>query len=161
MRRTARFSALVLGFLATVAAPESAHAKWPPWLSIESPVNPFDRSSAGAMFLVHASTRDGTAGVGDVSGSAEGLIDGARRTVPLTLDVTSRPGVFAVRRQWPEEGTWVVRISLARTTAIITFDREGNVASVRVPTMLAQGQRVPRSVAAREIDSTLAVASAH
>jgi hypothetical protein len=41
----------------------------------------------------------------------------------------------------------------------VTLDRGGNVASVRVPTELASGNQIPRPVAAREIDSTLAEAA--
>ena len=146
-------------FALTAAAPATIHAKWPPWLSIESPVNPFDESTSGAVFLVHATTRDGTPGLDSVSGYAEGLVDHVRRTIALTFDATSRPGVFAVRRQWPTEGTWIVRVSLASTTAIVVLDRAGNVASARVPTTLANGRSIPRAVVARDIDSTLMVAS--
>src|SRR4051812_3403244 len=92
-------------------------AKWPPWISIESPVNPFDPSARGAAMLVHAMFREGVSKVSDVSGTAEGLVNGVRRTIPLRFDTTSRPGVFALRRQWPAEGTWLVRIALAQTTA--------------------------------------------
>jgi hypothetical protein len=161
MIRTMRFTTLIASLLAATVAAAPAHAKWPPWLSIESPVNPFDSSTAGALFLVHAATRDGTPGIASLSGSAEGLVDNARRTIALTFDTTSRPGVFAVRRQWPTEGTWIVRVSLASTTAIVVLDRAGNVASVRVPTALANGRPIPRAVVARDIDSTLTVASVH
>lgn len=160
MIRRGRFAILLATLLATTAAAAPVQIKWPPWLSIESPVNPFDNSTSGAVFLVHAATRNGTPGPADVSGSAEGLVENARRTIALTFDATSRPGVFAVRKQWPSEGTWIVRVSLASTTAIVVLDHEGNVASVRVPTVLADGRPIPRAVVARDIDSTLMVASA-
>jgi hypothetical protein len=161
MLRTMRCTTLLATLFAVTAAAAPARAKWPPWLSIESPVNPFDGSTGGAVFLVHAATHDGTPGIADVTASAEGLVAGARRSIALQLDATSRPGVFAVRRQWPSEGTWIVRVSLASTTAIITLDRAGNVAGVRIPTTLAEGRPIPRAVVARDIDSTLTVASAH
>jgi hypothetical protein len=160
MTRTVRFTTVLATLLAATAAAAPAHAKWPPWLSIESPVNPFDSSTAGAVFLVHAATRDGVPSLASVSGSAEGLVNDARRTIALTFDATSRPGVFAVRRQWPSEGTWIVRVSLASTTAIVVLDRAGDVASVHVPTVVAGGRPIPRAVVARDIDSTLMVASA-
>jgi hypothetical protein len=162
MLRRALFPALVLSLgIATAAAPNSAVAKWPPWLSIESPVNPYDASARGAVCLVHARLRDGTPTVADLSGTAEGLVGGARRSVALRFDTTSFTGVFAVRRQWPSEGTWVLRISLMSTTAIVSLDHEGNVAGVRIPMTVASGTPVPRAVIARDIDSTLTVASAH
>lgn len=144
---------------ATAAFTTPMTAKWPPWLSIESPVNPFDPTARGASFLVHAVFREGQAQLSDLSGTAEGLVDGARRSIPLRFDTTGRPGVFAVRRQWPSDGTWLLRIALQHTTAIVTVDRSGNVASVRVPTELSAGNQLPRPVGAKEIDSTLAEAA--
>jgi len=131
--------------------------KWPPWISIESPVNPYDPTARGATMLVHTTFREGPARLSDVSGSAEGIVGGARRSISLHFDTTGQPNVFALRRQWPTEGAWLVRIAVRNTTAIVTLDHEGNVASVRVPTELSKvGDRLPRAVAAKEIDSTLA-----
>jgi hypothetical protein len=141
----------------TVAAPTIA--KWPPWISIESPVNPFDASVHGAAFLIRAAVREGTPTIANVSGTAEGLVNGTRKTLPLRLDTTDRPGVFAVRKQWPAEGTWILRISLLTTTAIVSIDKAGNVGAVIVPTIAQSGQRIPRAVAAREIDALLADAA--
>lgn len=155
-----RFIVPVLALaLGTAAFARPAVVRWPPWLSIESPVNPFDRDNNGAVLLVHASAREGVPVLADLSGSAEGIVNGSRRSVPLRLDATSRPGVFAVRRQWPSDGTWLLRISFHATTAIVTLDRDGGVASVRVPTQLQGGNQIPRAVAAKEIDSTLAAAA--
>jgi hypothetical protein len=135
----------------------TAVAKWPPWLSIESPVNPYDPSNREAAMLVHATFREGQAQLADVSGSAEGIVGGARRSIPLRFETTSRPSVFGLRRQWPTEGAWLLRIAVRGTTAIVTLDQAGNVASVRVPTELSNGRdQLPRAVASREIDSTLA-----
>ena len=154
-RRTLIPAALALVALsAAFTAP--AIAKWPPWLSIESPVNPFDPTARGAAFLVHAMMCEGSPQLADISGTAEGIVNGLRRSIPLRFDETGRPGVFAVRRQWPTEGTWLVRVALRSTTAIVTLDQHGNVASARVPTAISSGSELPRSVAAHEIDSTLA-----
>jgi hypothetical protein len=155
-----RFIVPVLALaLGTAAFARPAVVRWPPWLSIESPVNPFDRDSRGAVLLVHATIRDGVPALADVSGSAEGVVNGSRRTMLVRFDTTSRPGVFALRKQWPSDGTWLVRISFHATTAIVMLDRDGSVASVRVPTHLQGGSEIPRAVAAREIDSTLAAAA--
>lgn len=161
MPRLIRFSSLLVAFLALTAAVASSRAKWPPWLSIESPVNPYDGSVAGAVLLVHAVTRDGTPTISDVSGSAEGIVNGARRTIALELDPTSRAGVFTVRKQWPAEGTWLLRITLASTTALVSLDRAGRVAGVNIPATFAEGRPIPRAVVSRDIDSTLMVASTH
>ncbi len=135
--------------------------KWPPWISIESPVNPYDMSARGAAMLVRAAFREGQAQLSDLSGSAEGIVAGARRSIPLRFDTTGRPNVFALRKQWPTEGTWLLRISLKTTTAIVTLDHAGNVASVRVPTeFTATRDEVPRAVGSKEIDSILAASVA-
>ena len=42
------------------------------------------------------------------TGTAVGVVGGKRQTVPLTLIPLSQPGVFAVKQQWPAEGTWIL-----------------------------------------------------
>src|SRR5262249_53480371 len=120
--------------MAAAAPSSTAIIKWPPWLSIESPVNPWDPASHGVAFYVRTMVREGATSVSDMSGTAYGLVDGKRQTMPLEFGATNRPGVFAVRRSWPDEGAWVLRVSLMTTSALLTLDREGNVASVRIPT---------------------------
>ena len=161
MLRPIRITTLAVALLALTAASAPVRAKWPPWLSIESPVNPYDASVAGAILLVHAAIRDGTPGIADLSGSAEGIVNGARRTIPLELRATSRAGVFAVRQQWPTEGTWLLRITLASTTALVSLDRAGRVAGVSIPATYAEGRPIPRTVERRDVDSALAIASTH
>jgi hypothetical protein len=161
MRRriSAPLIALLL-VLASATVTSAAALKWPPWLSIEAPVNPFDPDARGAVLLVHAAVREGRTSVADLSGSAEGLVRGVRRSVPLRFDATSRPDVYAVRRQWPSDGTWLLRITLLRnTTALVTLDGAGNVASTHVPTRMNSGLALPRPVGAAEIDSALALAA--
>jgi hypothetical protein len=133
--------------------------KSPAWLSIESPVNPYDQSTRGDVLLVHASLHSGDTQLADLTGTAEGLVNGARRAVALHFDATSRPNVFGLRRQWPNEGTWILRISLRETTAIVTFDRSGAVASAVVPTTNSSGIALPRAVSHSEVDSALAAAA--
>lgn len=144
---------------ATTAAAAPAMLKWPPWISVESPVNPYDPAMRGVAMLVHVAYREGIAKLGDVSGTAEGIVEGRRRTVPLRFDATAQPGTFALRSQWPTDGTWLVRISVANTTAIVTLDAAGRVASIQVPTRLSSGLQLPRPISPAEIDSTLAVAA--
>jgi hypothetical protein len=119
-------------------------------------VNPYDPAARGALLLVHAVFREGPSQLKDVSGSAEGMVNGVRRSVPLRFESTGRENVYALRRQWPTEGRWVLRIVLRNTTAVVTLDPAGNVGSVEVPTERnAVGDVVPRAVTAREVDSLL------
>jgi hypothetical protein len=147
--------------LAVASSAFSSHpaVRWPPWLSIESPVNPVNPDTRGAVLLVHASAREGAPAVRELSATAEGLVNGSRRSMPVRLDVTREAGVFALRKQWPADGTWLLAITFHRTTALVALDHDGNVASVRVPTEEQNGNAIPRAVPAREIDSTLAAAA--
>jgi hypothetical protein len=148
--------ALMTLSVATTAFATPHIPKWPPWLSIESPVNPYDASARGALLLVHATFREGPSKLADVTGSAEGVVNGARRSVQLRFENTNRPDVYALRPQWPAEGRWVLRINLRSTTALVALDPAGHVASIQVPTEITgAGDRVPRAVTTREVDSLL------
>jgi len=46
-----------------------------------------------------------------VSGNAEGLVKGARKSVPLRIAPMSKPGVYAVYQTWPGDGDWVVNLN--------------------------------------------------
>jgi hypothetical protein len=45
-----------------------------------------------------------------VSATAEGMVNGVRRSVPLKVVSLSAPGTFGVTREWPAEGTWVIKM---------------------------------------------------
>jgi hypothetical protein len=45
-----------------------------------------------------------------ISATAEGLVDGARRSVPLKLAQLPKPGVHAVPKDWPKGGVWIVSL---------------------------------------------------
>ena len=47
-----------------------------------------------------------------VNATAEGLVNGQRRSVSLQLmPVSDMPGVYAVLHQWPDEGKWIVHLT--------------------------------------------------
>jgi hypothetical protein len=45
-----------------------------------------------------------------VTATAEGIVDGKRRTIALEVIRLSGPGAFAVTHEWPREGTWTVKM---------------------------------------------------
>jgi hypothetical protein len=45
-----------------------------------------------------------------VGGTAEGLVQGVRRSLPLRIMPTSKPGVYAIYQNWPAEGQWVANL---------------------------------------------------
>jgi hypothetical protein len=67
-------------------------------------------SPDGKRVLVHT-YRCGTPAAVAVTGSAEGLVNGQRRQMPLTITRTDDPAVFSIARQWPEDGVWVLTLT--------------------------------------------------
>lgn len=151
-----RLLALAGLFSTTLAAPALAG---PPWISIELPANPYDAATRGAYLVVHA-FHHGTPVAFPVSGTAEGIVRGERRSIPLRFTATSRTGEYVLRRMWPTEGTWTLVISVTqgsddRATAVIEVGAGGQVASVRVPTRLQGDHVIPAPVAMSDIEAGL------
>ena len=164
--RTARWSilatlaggALVLGAAKPVASTDASMFGGP-WISIETPVNPYDASTRGALMLVHTFRHGNPMDMG-MAGRAEGLVDGQRRSVALDLRKASNAGTYAVRKQWESKGVWTVVITATPTDhgpgeqiqALVEVSGDGDVGKVSVP-RTAQGAL--RTVAAAEIDRDL------
>ena len=75
-----RIRSLALAALTSASLATTAVASGPPWISIELPANPYDESTKGAYLLVH-SFHHGTAIGYIVTGTAEGIVNGERRSV--------------------------------------------------------------------------------
>jgi hypothetical protein len=45
-----------------------------------------------------------------VTGTATGVVNGQRRTIPLEVKALGGPGEFALAQQWPKEGKWVIQL---------------------------------------------------
>jgi len=52
-----------------------------------------------------------------LSGTAEGVVAGQRRSIPLKIGPATAAGVFAVERQWPSEGSWVLAFTVVGGTS--------------------------------------------
>lgn len=148
-------------YLAVPALAATMAFMGPPWISIETPPNPYDSGSRGAYLLVHT-FHHGTPVNNPVSGTAEGMVDGARRTVALEFGNTSRPGVYALRKQWPDKGVWTLVIGATQgdgesntAKAVVEIGANGEVASVVVPTRMQNGYRVPAPVSMSDVDTAL------
>jgi hypothetical protein len=161
-RMKATLSILAASTLAglVAAAPSSAARRaGPPWISIEYPANPLDPSTRGAYLLVHAFHHQiPTQSV--VSGTAEGLVRGERKSVALRFDNTSRPGVYALQKQWGDEGVWSLLISVNQhasdpAQALVELADDGSISSVRVPTRRDREWTIPRGVTSQEVEQSL------
>lgn len=104
-------------------------AAGPPWMSVEVPANPLDPTTRDAVMLVHVYHHEHPAGYA-VRGTAEGIVDGSRRSVPLEFTRTSRPGVYALALQWDEAGDWVLTIGIEqqdRASMLVELGPNGGV----------------------------------
>ncbi len=156
MLRRTRSLGLAAALVTLLAAPALAG---PPWISIELPVNPYDQSMRGAFLLVH-SFHHGTPTGYIVTGTAEGIVNGERRSIKLAFSETSRDGVYALKRMWPTDGVWTLVIKANQgpddaATAVVELGPEGEVASVRVPTTQRGQWTVPAPVSLGDIDAAL------
>lgn len=152
--RTTRWIALA-ALLGTTAA------FGPPWISIEYPANPYDNGSKGAYLLVHA-FHHGTPVNFPVSGTAEGIVGGERRTISLEFRNTSRPGVYALHRQWATDGVWTLVLGVTQgagemntAQAVVELGASGQIVSVNVPTRMQGVWRVPDRVNMADVESRL------
>src|SRR2546429_9349417 len=137
---------------ATVATPALAG---PQWISIELPANPYDQATRGAFLLVHA-FHHGTPIGYLVTGTAEGIVGGERRSIKLEFSETSRDGVYALKRMWPSDGVWTLVIKANQwpddaATAVIELGPQGEGASGPVPPMPPGGWTGPAAVSAAGI----------
>ncbi len=154
-----RIRPLLLAALCAAAFAAPALAKGPPWISIELPTNPYDQTMKGAFLLVHAFHHGMPMGY-IVSGSAEGIVNGERKSVKLEFSETSREGVYALKRTWSQGGTWTLVITAHQgpgdgATAVVELGPDGEVASVKVPTEQRGNWTVPRQVSINEVDDAL------
>ena len=158
VRAAVGLSTIAVLAVTLVGAMPSAHRAGPPWISIEYPANPFDASSRDAYLMVHAfhhrSPVEST-----VQGTAEGLVGGERKSIALKFETTSRPGVYALRKQWTDDGIWSLLISVTQhengaAQALVELGSNG-ITSVRVPTRREREWTIPRPITAQEVEQSL------
>lgn len=153
-RTKGRAAGLAAALLLTLATTALAG---PPWLSIELPANPYDQLTRGAIALVRT-YHHGVPMQIQARGTAEGLVDGERVSIPVELVATSATGVYALRGEIPESGSWVLVIRAGdgdySATAIVDLGPNGGVRAVEVP-LRGGNPPIPREVTGQEIDARL------
>ena len=134
----------------------------PPWISIEYPPNRLDKETRGALALVRIYHHE-NAGQFPVEGTAEGVVDGKRVSLPLEFTPVGDEGVWAAWGKIPEEGNWVLAIhgtdgvSKAEISILAALaDGNQEISFVKVPRS-RQGNW-PRAATDRDVESMLQTA---
>ena len=79
------------------------------WLEVETP-KPGDARMKNAVLVFRA---EGCHGPGSsISGTAEGIVNGKRKSIPLTFKSPATE-TFTITRQWPKEGRWALAVTAA------------------------------------------------
>lgn len=94
----------------------------------------------------------------NVVATAEGLVAGQRQSVKLDLVATSK-GVYAINKQWPSEGYWVVTITGSyyghTSSALVRIGPDGKIQAASAGKKDKPVQIVARKLSAEEIDAAL------
>ena len=80
------------------------------YLDLGSPSASKDPKAHGAVMIARLSGCH-EAEKGALRATAEGIVNGKRHTIPLKTVALDAPGAYAITRQWPAEGKWVVVLS--------------------------------------------------
>src|SRR5437870_3083958 len=142
-----RFSMLRLGIAACAVGALFADGFT---FTIGSPVasQDFQTKSAAFVFRTEGCAEPAKA---QITGTAEGLVKGARRSVALKVMASSKPGVYAVYQSWPAEGEWVVNLKGSCANAIA-----GALVPVGPKGFIRESSKFfPRPATGEEIDNSL------
>jgi hypothetical protein len=151
-----RSLALVVSLSTALAAP--ALAKGPPWVSVEIRAH---ASSNHPGWLVIRTFHHADAVGYPLSGTAEGLVNGRRVSVPLRFEILnpdSQSGVFLVPTVWAQGSPWVLNIALDAgehmgAGVVVAVGPSGDPAFVRFPRVV---EGYTRPATRSEVDQLLA-----
>ena len=133
----------------------------PPHITVRPVTNQPD-APAGAVLLVESMHHTQIADL-DVTGRAEGLVNGKRVTVPLRLTRQS-VGHYALTQQWQNGTPWVLVLTAEEGTngahgvaeALVKVTAAGAFASIDYPAAgWIDKSNVPKRTSAAEIDAAL------
>jgi len=80
------------------------------WLQLGNPEANAEARNANAVLVIKAVGCADPANA-HVTARAVGMVDGKRQAIPLKLAALSEPGTYALARQWPEQGKWVIELT--------------------------------------------------
>ena len=79
------------------------------FLQLGNPEASPEALKAGAVLTVKATGCHDPA-TATLTATAIGMVNGARREIPLKVTPLSGAGMFAITQQWPKEGRWVIQL---------------------------------------------------
>jgi hypothetical protein len=79
------------------------------WLQLGNPEANPAAAKMGAVVVIKAVGCHDPA-TARVTGTAVGVVNGERRSIPLELKPLGEPGAYALSQQWPKEGRWVIQL---------------------------------------------------
>lgn len=126
-------------------------------IAAENPRNHPELSGAGLVVRTFGCREPANA---TLTGTAEGIVNGRRQSVPLHFTLTST-GVYAVKRLWPAEGAWVLAINGSywghSSSILVELDANGELQTVthQSGAETVRAQVVPRQLTAQEIEGAL------
>ncbi len=125
MRRSLRGFSVALAVLALAAQVQAGGF----WLTLGNPGANSEARALNAAVTVKAIGCVEPVRDAKITGNAIGIVDGKRHTIPLKLTPMREPGMFAVAKQWPDQGRWIVqfvgRSGAAVTTTLAAIGPEG------------------------------------
>ena len=142
MRSTIQGLALAIGLIASV--PQFANAGG----STANVEGPFK----DATYLVRTAHCGEPASM-SVTATAEGVVKGQRKSLPIKLTPTKEKGVYQFARTWPSDGTWIVRLTPAGR------DRAVTLVSISSDGLVGNNEYVWKSDGRHECDQKLAANS--
>lgn len=86
-----------------------------------------------------------------IDGTATGVVDGKRRTIPLELTRLSAPGTFALTQQWPAKGRFAIALvgrNEGATTSLVVQAGENGIER-------KTARWFPRQPSGEEVDAAL------
>ena len=118
--------------------------------TIGNPVASQDFRAKGSAFVFRTENCADTAKV-EVSATAEGFLNGERKSLPLQVMAMPRPGIYAVFQGWPAGGDWVVNLkgtcADAKAGALVPIGPKG---------FIRESSKVyPRPATDKEIEASL------
>lgn len=98
------------------------------WLQLGNPEANPDARKANAALLVKAVGCHDPAGA-QVTARAVRIVEGKRQVIALKVTPLGEAGTFAVTRQWPDQGKWVIELvgknGQQFTNTLVTADSSG------------------------------------